>query len=99
MIKSIKGKCKVFETDGNTFICDARYRIDSDTGSSGYQENTGALYDIDRSTLAGLGGKSGVLKLEDGQSLDFAAIGLDMGTERLDIRINDRINDTTQQGA
>ncbi|GMQ79417.1 MAG: hypothetical protein BMS9Abin02_2005 [Anaerolineae bacterium] len=91
MIRQKNGKCKLFESDGTTFICDARYRINSYTDSSGYQDNTGALYDIDRSTLPSLNGQEGILKLEDGQSLDFAARGLDMMMERLDIRINTAI--------
>jgi hypothetical protein len=88
MIKYIQGKCKIFEFDGDSFICDARYRISVQTGSSGYQDNAGSLYDIDLSILPSLIGKEGILELEDGQELKFAASGLDMVQERLDIRIN-----------
>ena len=88
MIKYIQGKCKLFEIDGDTSICDARYRISIQTGSSGYQENRGSLFDIDLSMLTTLKGKEGILKLEDGQELKFAASNLDVVQERLDVRIN-----------
>ena len=88
MIKQKNGKCKLFENDGTTFICDARYRISVQTDSSGYQDNTGSLHDIDRSTLPSLDGQEGILKLEDGQELKFAVRGMDMVRTQLTIRIN-----------
>lgn len=88
MYKRIQGKCRLYESDGTTFICDARYRITIRIDSSARQDNTGYLYGIDIATLPSLSGKEGILKLEDGQDLIFAGTGLDMMASRLDIRIN-----------
>ena len=90
-IDTLEGNATLFDEWGS-YICDARYQIQIWESSSGRQESTGTVYDIEYGTLIQLPGRYLVLRREDGTSWEIVMEGLQgQPPSRCDIRVNTEI--------